>query len=555
MNGRDRSTTILLVEDDDDDAALLRLTLFGAGAPDAGLYQLVCCIRLDEALSVLARGSSDAPDVLLLDLNLPDSTGLATLQRVVEVAPSVPVVVMTHHDDEGIASQALQMGAQDYLVKGRETANRGALVRCLRRASERHQLQASLRSALKDARATEAELRRALGERNRLEEELRHTRRLEALGRLAGGVAHDFNNQLTVVLSSAAMLQEELDSDSPLQHDVEEIRSAARSAALLTRQLLAFGRKQLLRPQDFDLNAVVERMIGMLERLIGADIQLSLALGTGIGRVFADPAQVEQVVVNLVMNARDAMAAGGKLTIRTRPAESGDQMRHNGGSALPGDCVVLTVEDSGAGMDDEVLSRIFEPFFSTKGVGEGSGLGLSTVYGIIKQTGGDVRVRSHVGGGSVFEVLLPRVAPKATPSYPSLMRYSAETDAGKGGTQREQTILVVEDEPAVRRAATRLLRRRGYTVFAAEDARMALELCAEHQVDLLLTDVMMPGMTGADLALRVLAAQADVKVLFMSGYSEEELSPAHQGLAGSGFVEKPYSPNELVHSVRRLLAP
>ncbi len=553
MDSVDKSTTILLVEDSPDDAALLRLTLFDTPASDAGRYQLVSCVRLGEALSILARGDSDTPDVLLLDLQLPDSSGLETLRRVVDAAPSVPVVVMTSHDDEDIASQAVKMGAQDYLVKGRETVDRGALIRGLRRAIERHQLQSSLRSALDDARHTEAELRRALGERNRLEEELRHTRRLEALGRLAGGVAHDFNNQLTVVLSSASLLQEELDPDSPLQRDVEEIQGAAQSAALLTRQLLAFGRKQLLRPQNIDVNVVVERMIGMLERLIGDDIQLSLALASGIPRVFADPAQIEQVVVNLVMNARDAMSSGGRLTIHTRQSELGDLQPPDLGETMQGEYVVLTIEDSGAGMDDEVLSRIFEPFFSTKGIGEASGLGLSTVYGIIKQTGGDVRVRSKPGDGSVFEVLLPQVPAATTPSSPSMPRYSAE---GGGGAQdeREQTILLVEDEPAVRRSAARLLRRRGYTVIAAEDPRMALELCTEHPVDLLLTDMMMPGMTGADLAHRVLESQSEIKVLFMSGYSEAELIPGQEALAGSGFVEKPYSPKELVDSVRRLLA-
>lgn len=547
-----KTTNILLVEDSTHDVELFRLTLFDTRMPDDAEFALACCARVDEAEALLSEAGVQLPDVLLLDLHLPDAAGLDTIRRIVEAAPSLPVVIMTSHDDEALASQAVKLGAQDYLVKGRETVDRGAIVRCLRRAVERHQLQGSLRSALADAKNSEAELRRALGERKRLEEELRHTRRLEALGRLAAGVAHDFNDQLTVVLSGVSALRESLGREGEVGAEIDEIEGAAENAASLTRQLLTFGRQQLLRPQEFDLNVVVERLIGVIEGLVGEGIEVSLALAAGLGQVLADPAQVEQVIVNLVMNSRDAMSDGGQLTIRTFAADR--ELDGDGPDDGPPDhgppagaYAVLSVQDTGAGMDEAVISRIFEPFFSTKGLGESTGLGLSTVHGIVKQSGGEVRVQSEPGAGTVFHVYLPRVPPEGRAPSPPLRRMPAL------GATRDRRILLVEDEPAVRRSAARTLRRRGFTVLAAEGPHMALDICREHAVDLLLADVTMPGMAGSELAARVLETQPEVRVLFMSGYAPGGL-PAAGGLPSeAGVLEKPYSPKELLDVVRRML--
>jgi PAS domain S-box-containing protein len=373
------------------------------------------------------------------------------------------------------------------------------------------------------------------------ESELRQFQKFDAMGRLAGGVAHDFNNLLTVVMGRSQLVLSQLATADPLRPHLEMIEETAQRAAALTRQLLAFGRKQALEPRVLDLNAVVAGVVGMLERLIGEHLDLVTALDPALGAIRADQGQLEQVIVNLAVNARDAMPTAGRLTISTHN-EDLDAARvsaHPG--AAPGPYVVLTVRDTGAGMDAETRLRVFEPFFTTKEPGKGTGLGLATVYGIVKQHGGIITVDSEPGHGSTFIVYLPRVEAAVT---------AADVVPGAWSpTGGEETILLVEDEEDVRALAAEILRRQGYRVLTAPAGEAALRLAVSHgdPIHLLLTDVVMPGMNGPDLAALVTMMRPATRVLYMSGYAEETA-----GLEGA-LLRKPFGPDALARRVRRVL--
>ena len=383
-----------------------------------------------------------------------------------------------------------------------------------------------------------------------LEDQLRQAQKMEAVGRLAGGIAHDFNNILTAILGTCALMQRELPPGSAAREDVDEIERSASRAAGLTRQLLAYSRRQVLQPEVLDLNAVVEDLDRMLRRLIGEDIELVTTLGADLGRVLADRGQIEQVVLNLAVNARDAMPRGGRLTIET--AEARDDPAPAGG-ATP-HRVMLAISDTGVGMSDEVRSHLFEPFFTTKEVGKGTGLGLATVYGIVRQSGGSIAVESAPGRGSTFRVFLPRVddtafgpaAPESGPAEPGL--------GGQPGRAPAAHILLAEDEPRVRALTQRVLEAQGYRVLAAADGAAALELASgrDVRVDLLVTDVVMPGMSGPDLARRLRETRPGVPVLYMSGYADQGL--AHEAAAtGGAFLSKPFETEALERLVRQAL--
>ena len=388
-----------------------------------------------------------------------------------------------------------------------------------------------------DARQrTESELRRS-------EEQLRQAQKLEAVGRLAAGIAHDFNNLLSVVLSYAEELLIDLPVDSPTRRDALEIQRAGERAAELTRQLLVFSRQQVLSPKILDLNEVLSGLHRMLGRVLGEDIELSLLPAPLLGQVNADPGQLEQVVMNLVVNARDAMPDGGKLTIATTNVDlDADYAREHLG-VEPGRYVMLSVSDTGIGMDKATQARLFEPFFTTKGPGRGTGLGLSTVFGIIKQSRGSIWVYSEPGQGSTFKIYLPRV--DAAAERPMVAAIAA------GG---HETILLVEDEPQVRAVVQRALERGGYGVLVAQDANDALRLSeAVSSIDLLLTDVVMPQMNGRELAERVRAKRPGIRVLFTSGYTDDAI--LRHGVLDQGvpFLQKPITPAALMRSVRETL--
>jgi PAS domain S-box-containing protein len=387
-----------------------------------------------------------------------------------------------------------------------------------------------------------------LTERRRMEDQLRQSQKLEAVGRLAGGVAHDFNNVLTVIIGAAEDLGARLAGDDPLHEDVGEIQAAAHRAAQLTRQLLAFGRKQATQPRIVDVREIVSDMERLLRRLIGENIELCVATEPCPAAVRADPGQLEQIVINLAVNARDAMPKGGRLTIETSGVHLGDEDLRRHVDVAPGDYVLVAVSDNGTGMTREVQSHLFEPFFTTKGVRGGTGLGLSTVYGIVKQCGGGVSVYSEPGRGSTFKIYLPRALAAAEPA--------TRAPAGVTEARGSETILLVEDEAMVRAMAVRVLRRAGYRVVDAGDGEEALRLVADPKtphVDLLVADVVMPRLGGPDLAARLRETRPDLRVLFVSGYTDRALEIEAQLGDRTAFLSKPFDGSALGATVRELL--
>lgn len=387
---------------------------------------------------------------------------------------------------------------------------------------------------------------RDISERRELEQQLFHAQKMEAIGRLAGGVAHDFNNILTSITGHAELVLSEVAESSQLHEDTVEIKRAAERATNLTRQLLAFSRRQVLQPRVLDVNQVLGEMEKMLSRLIGSDVQVESRHARDLGHVMADRGQIEQVVLNLVVNARDAMPQGGRITLLTENVDVESGAGNGPAAPGPGEYVRLSVIDSGEGMDEETRKRIFEPFFTTKEVGKGTGLGLSTVYGIVEQSGGHVQVESEPGRGARFDIYLPRIEAPLTDT-----RSTSHLDPASGS----ESILLVEDDPVVLRLAARILTDAGYTVFEASEGYEARRMAAEHEdeIDLLLTDVVMPEMDGRRVADMVRERIPDARVLFISGYSHEALAPRGVLEPGAFLLEKPFSPEQLLRRVREVL--
>jgi two-component system, cell cycle sensor histidine kinase and response regulator CckA len=393
------------------------------------------------------------------------------------------------------------------------------------------------------------ERRRAEQERARLEADLRQAQKMESVGRLAGGVAHDFNNLLTVINGHGDLMLSRLNEGDPLRNSLVEIRKAGGRAADLTRQLLAFSRKQIVEPKPVDLNQVVAETRNMFERLAGEDIELVTLPAPRLGAVMADPGQLHQVLLNLVVNAKDAMPGGGRLTIQTANLDLDQDFAAAHSEIAPGPYVLLTVGDTGTGMDRETLEHLFEPFFTTKDVGKGTGLGLSTVYGIVRQCGGWIWVDSQPGLGSTFKIYLPRVelapAPAAAAAPPPV----------PGSLRGAETVLVVEDQEDVRRLTVEILKNYGYRVLEAALGGDALLLAERHPgpIHLMLADVAMPRMTGTELAGRMEPLRPRMKVLYMSGYTDSAI--VHHGVleAGINFLQKPFNPDGLTRAIRQVL--
>jgi signal transduction histidine kinase/CheY-like chemotaxis protein len=390
-------------------------------------------------------------------------------------------------------------------------------------------------------------VRTALDELSRTQEQLVQAQKMDAVGRLAAGIAHDFNNLLAVILGRCHMLNGRLAPDHPLKKHAELIASTGERASGLVAQLLAFSRKQVLQPKVLDLNLVVAELMRLLERVVREDIHIEVRPSERLGRIKADPGQLEQVILNLVVNARDAMPAGGRLTIETTNVEIDDASAARRQGLAPGSYVRLAISDTGVGMDRETLQHVFEPFFTTKGVGGGTGLGLAMVYGIIQQSGGDIAVHSAVGRGTTFEIVLPRIdAADATVIEPNA------SPVELGGTE---TVLLVEDEDEVRAMTREVLEEAGYAVLEAGRPDEAVRLTRRHagSIDLLLTDIVMPQRSGPDLAGDLLALHPRMRVLYMSGYAEGSEGRAGRLDPDAAFIAKPFGLEELLAKIRQTL--
>jgi two-component system cell cycle sensor histidine kinase/response regulator CckA len=460
-------------------------------------------------------------DVILSDYSMPGFTAWDALGILRESGLDVPFIMLSGTVNEEVAVEAMRAGARDFISKDKLARLCPALERELR----------------------EARLR---AEARGLQEQLRHAQKMEAVGQLAGGVAHDFNNVLSAILTFSELRLREMAPADPAREDLEEIKKAGERAASLTRQLLAFSRQQVIELRPLNLNAVVENMDKMFRRVIGEDIVLKTRMDPGLGQIRADVGQLEQVLMNLVVNARDAMPSGGELIIETANVELDEAYAQAHLGVKPGPHAMLAVHDSGTGMDEATRSRIFEPFFTTKPVGRGTGLGLSTVFGIVHQLGGSIWVDSERGQGTTFKIYLARTEEAAEGS-----RSPKEGAAARGS----ETVLLVEDDEQVRRVARGILTRNGYKVLEARDAAEAVRFCEAKSsvIDLLLSDVVMPQVSGPELADRLISLRPAMKVLFMSGYTGEAVANRGVLRQGAAFIQKPLTPETLTRKVRDVL--
>ena len=506
-----RPLRVLFVEDSAEDAELmLRALKAGSFDPVHERVETPAALR-----SALEGGTWD---VVLSDYYLPELEAPAALALVRERAPDTPFLVVSGSMGEDTAVAAMKSGAVDYIMKDRLQRLAPAVERAIEDAAVRR-------------------------DRRRLEQQLLASQRLEAVGRLAGGVAHDFNNVLTAVLGSTELLILDTPPGAAKREELDIIREAATRAQDLIRQLLAFSARQALKPVVLDLNHLVKNVGKMLRRLIGENIQFTTEPAADLDAVCADPGQLEQVLVNLAVNARDAMPQGGRLTVATGNLHVAE------GAAVavpPGHYVVLRVTDTATGMDAATMERAFEPFFTTKPKGKGTGLGLATVYGIVRQSGGHVEVESAPSSGTTFRVYLPRVAEAADQRVEGAVAVPA---------RGAETVLVVEDDAHVRLLARKVLEQAGYRVLVAAGGKEALAAAEAHEgpIDLLMTDVVMPEMSGRTLTRRLTQRHPGIKVLYMSGYSDEDIAQHGVFEAGIPFIKKPFTPLLLTQKLREVL--
>ncbi|MGD0350762.1 MAG: response regulator [Verrucomicrobiota bacterium] len=512
----------LIADDSENDVLLLLRVLRKAGYEP--VYERVCT-----ALAMKAALQRQAWDIVISDYEMPNFGGFEALQLLKESGHDLPFILVSAVISEETAVAAMKAGAHDYIMK-RNLAR-------LAPAIERELREAQTRVARKDA---EAALRQS-------EEQLRQVQKIEAVGRLAAGVAHDFNNILTAIMGHSELLLRQLDADDPRRKNAEQIEKVAHLAAGLTRQLLIFSRKQVIEPRVLNLNAVILDIKKMFRRLIGEDIEFCTLLDPAAGHIKADPGQIEQVIMNLAVNARDAMPNGGKLTVTTANTTLDKNHLKNFPDMGAGDYVMLAIADTGTGMSEEVKAHLFEPFFTTKPSGKGTGLGLATCFGIVKQNTGHIDVQSELGSGTTFKIYFPQVQSALEPAR--VRNLPTEVAGGN------ETVLLVEDEPVVRELAVATLREKGYTVVEAVNGEEGLRLARQHdgKIDLVLTDVVMPVMGGKEMADALRTSHPDTKVLFTSGYTEDALG--HHGVLRPGilFLPKPYMTATLARKVREIL--
>ena len=510
---------VLIAEDNPFYACMVESSLKGWG------YEVLSARDGEQAWRALS--GDDPPKIAVVDWLMPGLDGLELCRRVRAARRDEPtyLIMLTAKGGKENVIAGLTAGADDYICKPFDLDELRTRVQVGRRIVD---LQASLAARVKE-----------------LEYALSGAQKMEAVGRLAGGVAHDFNNLLTVIISGSEILLDQM-RDSAKREFIEMIKQAGERGASLTRQLLAFSRRQVLRLELVQLNTLLTDLHRLLARMIGEDIELIPDLAPDLGHVKADPSQMEQVVMNLVVNARDAMPQGGRLTLRTQNVDVSTSAE--GPEAIPeGPYTLLEVSDTGCGMDEHVMAHLFEPFFTTKELHKGTGLGLATVYGIVHQTGGHIRVESEVGKGSTFRIYLPRREPE-----PSAV--SAPVDH-VDGAQRRATVLLVEDEDSVRAMVRQILLNNSYTVLEARDGDEAVQVSARWPdvIDLLVTDVIMPQTNGHQLADRLHPQRPGMKVLFMSGYTDDAVVRSSVADSGKPFLQKPFTPAGLASKVREVL--
>jgi signal transduction histidine kinase len=472
----------------------------------------------------IANAERERPDAILMDIKLRGEMDGIEAAAQIHDRFEIPVVFLSAFSDRDLLRRARQTGSFGYLVK----------------PFRQHELVATLEMAIYKAKAEK--------ERRRLEARLQEGRKMEAIGRLAGGIAHDFNNMLSVMLGYTRMAMGKVDPAGSVYQDLQEVYAAAERSTDLVKQLLTFARKQIIEPKIIDLNEVVEKMMSLLRRLIGEEIDLVWAPAEKLWPVKMDPSQIDQILANLCVNAKDAISGVGTISIQTGmatfdPADGcGHEERH------PGDFVLLTVRDDGKGMDKDILANLFEPFFTTKELGKGTGLGLSTIYGIVQQNSGFIDVHSAPDQGSIFDIYLPR--------------FISETDEPPAVAASEQvvsdgheTVLLVEDEPTILKMVTMMLENQGYAVLSAATPEEAIRLMETHtgELDLLMTDVVMPGMNGRELSRHLMVHYPNLKCLFMSGYTADIVADHGVLEPGVHFIQKPFSPEDLATKIRQAL--
>jgi two-component system, cell cycle sensor histidine kinase and response regulator CckA len=508
--------SVLLIEDSEDDAIIILRELKQAG------YD-VTFERVDSQDTLRASLAARPWDLVISDFSMPRFSGTDALKLVRSSGFDAPFIFVSGSMGEDTAVEALKNGAQDYLVKSNLKRLVPSVQRELREAEEHRQ-------------------------REGLEQHLHQLQKFEAIGRLAGGVAHDFNNLLCVILGQTEILLDR-SSDEKFTHGLEMIGDAAKRGATLTRQLLAFGRRQVLETRVLNLNAVLADFEKLLRRVIGDDVELEFQTESKLQAVEADPGQLEQVFMNLAINARDAMPAGGKLVITTANVGLEDARADSRIVIKPGPYVQAVVRDTGCGMDEKTQTRIFEPFFTTKEPGKGTGLGLSTVYGIVKQSGGYIWVYSELGHGTSFKIYLPAVNSAVEGRRP--VERSGDLPCGL------ETILVVDDDEPLREVVCEFLKSGGYTVLSAGSPVEAVRVAELHEgaIDFLLTDLIMPKMNGRELAVQLKKSRPTMKVLYVSGYADGVVQDgAHGPLEGGlAFLQKPYARNQVMRKIREIL--
>jgi signal transduction histidine kinase len=507
---------ILLLEDDPKDAGLVESTLKAAGIR----CSILRARGRDDFVAALEQGGID---LILCDYTLPGFDGISALEIARASRPEAPFVFVSGTLGEERAIESLKKGATDYVLKERLSRLAPAVTRAMQEVGER-------------------------AERRRIEAQFIEAQKMEVIGQLAGGVAHDFNNLLAVIMGYSDLTIEKLGDHGEIRRNLETIRSTAERAAGLTRQLLIFSRKQTVQPSVLDLNVVVQELEIMLRRLIDENIELTFVSGKDIGRIKADSGYIGQVLMNLVVNARDAMPNGGRIIVATSNATLDEHYQRAHPGAIPGNYVMLSVSDTGTGMTDEVKAHLFEAFFTTKPKGKGTGLGLATCQTIVQQSGGHIAVYSEVGTGTAFKIYFPQVGqPLDVPAG------AIQTGPLPRGTE---TLLVVEDEPAVRHLARDVLEAQGYEVLRAANGLHAMFVAREHKgspIRLVITDVIMPQMGGKVMAEWLQTANPNLKILFTSGYTDDAITRHGVLETGVEFLPKPYATATLVRKVREML--